>query len=414
MFPHLQIYDPREKAIVGVADLGLSVLAGAARLVSAPRPVPSRVRRVLLLRLERIGDLLMTLDAIAAVRALAPHAEIDLVVGSWNADVAGALTTVDRAMTLDAPWLARDGGGLQLKQLVNRADELFAAREYDLAINFEGDLRSHFLMARSGAPVRVGFDMAGGGPLLTDRVDFDPSRHTAENALALVTAAAPLLTGQATASVGRTPASGPTIAVPADARRQAAERLAQAGFGTRPIIGVHASGGREIKQWPPERFGEAAGRLAIEEGADVLLTGAAQERALVQRARAALPTSLRVLDLTGGPSLLELAALLSRCAIYVTGDTGPMHLAAAVGTPVVAVFGPSDPRRYAPLVSRRRIVEVHDTLACAPCNLIRLPPERCRGVVPDCLRTLGPDLVYGAARSLWDEVQGAGAASHAS
>ena len=146
------------------------------------------------------------------------------------------------------------------------------------------------------------------------------------------------------------------------------------------------------------------GRLAGETGATVLLTGAANELPLVDRARSAFPPGVPVVDVVGGESLIELAALLARCTMYVTGDTGPMHLAAAVGTPVVAVFGPSDPRRYAPLVARRRIVQIHDSLECAPCNRIRLPPERCRGIVPDCLAGLPASAVYEAARSLWDEL----------
>jgi ADP-heptose:LPS heptosyltransferase len=112
-----------------------------------------------------------------------------------------------------------------------------------------------------------------------------------------------------------------------------------------------------------------------------------------------------VIDVAGDASLVDLAALLARCTLYVTGDTGPMHLAAAVGTPVVAVFGPSDPRRYAPLVQHRRVVQIHETLPCAPCNKIRLPPAHCRGVTPACLDNLSPDLVYAAARALFDEVR---------
>jgi ADP-heptose:LPS heptosyltransferase len=90
-----------------------------------------------------------------------------------------------------------------------------------------------------------------------------------------------------------------------------------------------------------------------------------------------------------------LAAVLQRLAVFVTGDTGPMHLAAAVGTPVAAVFGPSDPARYAPLTSRARIVRID--LPCSPCNRIRLPPDRCRGHVPDCLDRITADAVFRAA-----------------
>ena len=93
-----------------------------------------------------------------------------------------------------------------------------------------------------------------------------------------------------------------------------------------------------------------------------------------------------------------LAAVLHAAALLLTGDTGPMHLAAAVGTPVLAVFGPSMPWRYGPLVEPHRVVRVD--LPCSPCNRIRLPPERCQGHTPDCLAEVHVEAVVAAGRSL--------------
>ena len=110
------------------------------------------------------------------------------------------------------------------------------------------------------------------------------------------------------------------------------------------------------------------------------------------RARAApLPGDRRL----GRLDLLTLAAVLERLDLLVTGDTGPMHLAAAVGTPVVAVFGPSDPARYAPRGPRDRVVRID--LPCSPCNRIRRPPARCVGHTPDCLAGITADAVFDAA-----------------
>jgi ADP-heptose:LPS heptosyltransferase len=170
----------------------------------------------------------------------------------------------------------------------------------------------------------------------------------------------------------------------------------------RPLVGLHASGGREIKQWQPARFGQAAGRVAQQIDARVVLTGAPGDRTLVEAARAALPPSVDVVDLADGVDLMTLAAVLQQLTIYVTGDTGPMHLAAAMGTPVVAVFGLSDPRRYAPLSPHRRIVRID--LPCSPCNRVRLPPARCQGHVPDCLEGIEAEMVYRAALDLLAEV----------
>ena len=116
----LQIYDRRERRIVAAADRVLAIGAGVARLW--PRRAPaSPPQRILLLRLERIGDLLMSAAAIESVRARAPEAAIDLVVGSWNQSIAGRLRGIDRVETLDAPWLARGAAAAGTGRLLSTA-----------------------------------------------------------------------------------------------------------------------------------------------------------------------------------------------------------------------------------------------------------------------------------------------------
>src|SRR5688572_24450781 len=136
--PALQIYDRRERTVVEAADAALRVAAGLASPFRR-RSRPSRPQRILLLRLERIGDLLMVLGGIAAVRASAPSAEITLVVGAWNESIARSIAGITRVETLSASWLARGTGGLGLAALLQRA-RAWRAQGYDLAINFEPDI----------------------------------------------------------------------------------------------------------------------------------------------------------------------------------------------------------------------------------------------------------------------------------
>ena len=385
----LQIYDARERRLVALADAALAAGAAVARLLPHRTPA-SPPARILLLRLERIGDLLMSAAAIEAVRARAPGARIDLVVGSWNVAVAGRLRGLDAVEALDAPWLARGAAAATIGGLVSRARS-WRARRYDLAINFEGDIRSHALMALSGAPRRVGFDMAGGGPLLTDIVPHHPDRHTAANAAALVEAAFP-----STPDAAAIAAAPFRLDVPAEARAAARELLGT--VHARRYLVVHASGGRSIKQWDVDRFAEATTRIARELGTAVVLSGATGDAAMTAQVRAGLPGDVPVVDLTGKPDLLVLAAVLEGARLVLTGDTGPMHLAAAVRAPVVAIFGPSMPWRYAPRDTAHRVVRVD--LWCAPCNMIRKPPARCVGHTPDCLTGVTVDAVVEAARAL--------------
>jgi ADP-heptose:LPS heptosyltransferase len=386
----LNIYDRRERALVGVADRALAAAVALARPFRRRRTTGAAPRRILLLRLERIGDLVMALPAIRDVCDLAPDAEIDLVVGSWNAPLARALEGVSRVETLDASWLAREGGGLGLAALLGAARH-WRARGYDLAINFEPDVRSNLLLAVSGAAWTAGYGSGGGGPLLDLALEYDARAHTTDNARRIVAAAFDRKTG----------ATGPgsLLVLPEEAIRAAAALL-PAGAG--PVVGIHASGGRPVKQWDPHRFGDVATRLVRDRDATIVLTGAKADRPLVDAVKTALPAD-RVVDAAGDLDLLTLAALIQRVDLFVTGDTGPMHLAAAVGTPIVAVFGPSDPARYAPRGPHDRVVRID--LPCSPCNRIRLPPERCVGHTPDCLSLLPADAVTSAAVAVLDAVR---------
>ncbi len=369
--PALRLSDPRERAVVAAADTLLTPIAWLRRL---GRGAPDPPARVLCLRLERIGDLLMTLPALAALRAALPDAAIDLAVGSWNREIAAAIPGLARVETLDAAWLAREGpqgNGLGTLALMRRA-AAWRSRRYDLALNFEPDIRSNLVLAAAGAARTAGFRGAGGAACLDLALDYDTSSHTADNAVRLVRRALRV------DDDGKAPAA--TLEIPDAVRADAARRL-QAFAGSRKA-GVHVSGGRAIKQWPEARFRDIAAWLVRERQAAIVLTGTPSERAQVASVRDALPAD-RVLDLSGETDLLVVAAMLQQLDLFVTADTGPMHLAHAVGTPVVAVFGPSDPARYAPRGLRDRIVRVD--LPCSPCNRIRRPPARCTGHTPDCL-----------------------------
>lgn len=404
MFDHLQIDDRRERWLVGCADLLLKPAGDIAGWRRAAAHAPPR--RTLLFRLERIGDLLMTLDALGAVRRRLPHAELHLVVGSWNAGLARLISAVDHVETLDVPWLSRDAAPSTLGEVAARTAH-WRRQAFDLAINFEPDIRSNLLAAASGAPRRLGHAAKGGGALLTDALPYDPSIHVAANALRLVDRALPPASGGG-AGTAAGPASEPhlpgagagvsgALGIPDAARARAARRLA-ACDGGEPLVGLSPGAGRAVKEWPGERFAAAAARLAERTEATFVLLGPAAERPRAEAVVRALPPGVRVLDLVGEAPLVDLAAILERLALLIVGDTGPAHLAAAVGTPVVAIFGPSDPRRYAPRGARSRVV--HAALWCRPCNRMRRPPARCRGVTPDCLAGVGVDAVVEAALDL--------------
>src|SRR5688572_15686280 len=272
----LHIHDRRERALVRLADLALSPLRAVTRTRS-----PGTVRRILLLRLERIGDLLMTLDAIRLARATWPHAQIDLVVGEWNAPLAGLIRDVDRLEIVSVPWLARGAQADGWPTLLAKA-RAWRTRRYDVAINFEPDIRSNLLTWWSGALVRAGYSSGGGGAFLTSRAPYDPRSHVSMNAETLIRRVASI-TSSAVAS-GQTPKPA-RLAVPDDARADVRALLANVA---RPLIGIHVSGGRESKQWHLDRFADVGRRLGRERRGTVILTGTSSDRAMVETVKSRL------------------------------------------------------------------------------------------------------------------------------
>jgi ADP-heptose:LPS heptosyltransferase len=374
-----RIYDPRERALLAGAD---AVLRGASWLFrlrpARDRGDVRRVERVLALRLDRLGDLVTTLPALELLRKALPDAEIELAVGSWNEPVARRLPFVDQVRVVDAPWSAW-GKKARFRDAVSALGK----GGFDLALDFQGDVRVILLMALAGARLRAGYGDTGGDYLLTHRGRWDEKKSWYDQNVSLVRALFPEVA-----------ADGPIrpYNFVTDGDRSEAAGLLE--VSKRPVVGIHPSAGRALKEWEAEKFAALADRLS--DFATVVLTGAGSDRPLVERVLAR--TSTRPRTLLGLP-LPTFAAFIESLDVFVTGDTGPMHLSHAVGTPNVAIFGPSDPVRYGPddSLGLRRVVR--SSVYCSPCNMIRRPPAECaRAIPPECLSTLSVDPVLRAVR----------------
>jgi ADP-heptose:LPS heptosyltransferase len=354
------------------------------------------------LRLDRIGDVLMSLPALHDLRAAAPNARIRLVVGRWSESIARGFP-VDEVLVWSAPWVGRPSEGAEGLGALARKAHALRRDHLDVAFDLQGDLRASFLLWRSGAARRVGYANTGGDYLLTDVVPLDETVSWVEQNRRAVAMA-----------VGGRPSEPPGGAATLDPLTPADRVFAQ-GFlreaglqDRRPLVGLHPSGGRRIKEWPLDRWRELAARLQREHSAEVLITGAAADRDLAQRLAAGLPRPPH--DLTGRLDVRQTLAVMAQLQLFLSSDTGPMHLACSVGTPTVSVFGPSDSVRYFTGGAfdgrpERHLVVRHD-LWCAPCNLIRRPPAECdTEEAPECLRLVTVPAVYAAADRLLRETR---------
>jgi len=346
-------------------------------------------------RLSAIGDVLHALPAVAALRRELPGARLGWLVEDKAASVlAGhpdlaAVHVLPRKRwqrSLRAPWL----WPRTLVEVGGFLSRLHAAR-YDGALDLQGNLKSGLLTALSGAPVRYGgatADVREGNAFFTNRHVPAPRDHAHRITRHL---------GLLAALLGRDVAGAPVrLPRPDEARAEIDAALRTAGLPSAGYAILHpgTSGFGAFKRWPAERFAALSDRLA-ERGIAVALTYGPGEEDLVARVRAAshgapipLPTS----------SLAALSEAIRRACVFVAADTGPLHVAAAVGTPLVGLFGPKDPRIYGPMGPDAATgatvplpVVVAEDVPCRPCVLRRCPE-------PVCMTSIEVDAVLARVR----------------
>jgi heptosyltransferase II len=342
-----------------------------------------RIRRVkIVIRATNwVGDAIMALPALRAVRRRFPEAEIAIVARPYVADIYRDQQICDQLIHYDprGTHAGLFGNGRLAAEL--------RALKFDVALLLQNAFDAAWLAWRAGIPERIGYARDGRSFLLTKAVQV-PRRgeipaHEKFYYLELVRRAGWLDSAPDEALI--------SLTVPEEKRRSAEEFLSQSGVRRgvlRIAIGAGASYG-SAKCWPPGRFAELANRLRSQSDADVVLFGTAAEAAVSN----AIAAEMRrpPIDLTGKTAIADLPALLSQCHLFIGNDSGAMHVAAAVGLPVVAVFGPTDPDGTAPVTPRCSIVQQRPY--CSPCFLRRCPTDH------RCMKDVTAEMMETAAKS---------------
>lgn len=333
---------------------------------------PASWRRVLVVKMFAMGDVLNATPAFRALRRALPECRIELVVGRWSAAAVAGNPNLDEAVVFDDAELRSQGiGGIW--RFVRR----LRGRRYDAAVILHRAVRVNALIAACGVPVRAGIGWNGRGLFLTRQAyeGSETSGHEIRRYLNVL-------------SVLGIPNAGEEMEffVP-DADSLAAERILEENDVERPVVlcpGGASNPGEEMptRRWPVSHYAELARRL-LNEGERVVILGGTGDAPIARRIAG---MDGRVLDLTGRLCLGESAGVMKKAAAVVTHDSGLLHLAAAVGAPLVALFGPTDPRIKFPPGERSRLVYRGE--ACSPCyDRGRFPAcshQRCLALVtPD-------------------------------
>ncbi|RLC20077.1 MAG: lipopolysaccharide heptosyltransferase II [Deltaproteobacteria bacterium] len=348
-----------------------------------------RPERILIIKMSAIGDVVHTLPLLEVLGKNFPGTRIDWLVEEEASDIIAGHPFLDRMIVSrrkgwekrlagfrDGPAVLREGFAF-LKEL--------RARRYDLILDLQGLLRSGVLTGLSRGKRKIGLEGAreGGGLFVNDGpVPVDPDEHAVDRYLRMA------------AYLGCRPVPWKGEIALFDADRERVERLLNGNaMSGRPLVAVNPMARWETKLWPPERFTALAARLTDELGCGVVFTGSRRDRAVLDGVCAGAGD--RAVNLAGRTDLKQLACLYTRCAVVVTTDTGPMHIAAAMGTPVVALFGPTAPWRTGPYGKGHTIIR--EKMPCSPCF-----KKRCDHGT--CMDRIAVDRVFSAVR----EALGAG------
>ena len=331
------------------------------------QPAPAR----LVVQTSFIGDMVLTTPLLEHLAVSGPGA-VDVLAIPSSAPLLANNPHVREVILYDKR--DRDAGARGFVRLAGK----LRAREYVTAYFAQGSVRSAALGVAARIPRRVGFDTSAGRRLYTERVRYDETVHHAVRLLSL-------------AQPSRGIAVRPAL-FPGDDERAAVDALLRdAGYGGEPLVALAPGSVWATKRWPSY----AALAAQLSSSLRILIIGGKEDGALAAEIRARAPTAI---DATGRLSLLASAEAIRRCVAIVTNDSAPQHLASAMGTPTVTIFGPTVPEfGFGPLAEARDAIG-HDGLACRPCD--RHGPRKCPLGHWRCMREIDVALVRAAVQAL--------------
>jgi heptosyltransferase II len=329
-----------------------------------------------------VGDAVMCIPALEALRLSRPSDEISVLARPAVAGVLAGQPFADRILEFDfrgrhRGWLGREGLARELRR-----------EEFGAAVLFQNAFEAAWIAWRAGIPQRIGYARDARGPLLTQAIpvpkDGEIPRHESYYYREMLRRAGWIDTRGEIAPV--------KLLIPGTAAEAAEAALRKAGAkqnSWRCAIAPGASYGA-AKCWPPDRFATLADRLISECGADVIFFGTPNEQEIATRIFSSMKN--RAISLVGQTSMRELPSLFSACSLFIGNDSGAMHVAAAAGLPVIGIFGSTDPEGTSPVTAQFTLIR--EPVSCSPCFLRRCPVDH------RCMTRIGVDSVFSAARSL--------------
>ena len=322
------------------------------------------MENILLIRLSSLGDIVLTTPAIRAIRAHFPNAYIAMLVAKQSADVLRQNPNLNEIIQFNRSARDKDTGEML------RILRILRQRKFALTFDFQRKFRTELLMYLSGASERV-----GKGRLCTIRVPEQGNKHATEHYFDLLHAAGiPAEDRELEMFLSKSERAG------------ACYVFEEAGVSELQLkVGLFPGAGWKLREWMPERFASIGDRLVQHFNAQVLIFGGPKDVELVNTVCNLMNEP--AIPFAGTLQIRQLAACIEKCDLFLTNDTGPMHIAAAVGTPTLALFGPGNHIRFQPLGDSHAIIR-HDV----PCNPCKQFTDKCKDNI--CMKQITVDEVW--------------------
>ena len=323
-------------------------------------------KRILVVKLDHLGDVLLATPVFSNLRQAYPNAELHALTGAWTRVVLEKHPDVNEVLEYNSPTFCRTGPPTPLRETFRLYQQLHR-QKYDLLVELRSDWRIVCFALLRIAPKRL--DRAASQ--VANKLGFPQftgTHETTRNLDVLHKAGIP------------TPIQTTTFAVTAADERWVSDFLTTLQIDSeRPLIALHPGSPIQIKRWMPERYAELADWLIARKRAQILFVGVKDEIPIITEIQGLMQSAS--INIAGKTTLTQLASILPQCNVFIGNDSGPMHLAAAVGTRTIGLYGPGDPTRFGPVGSMCQTIRRRTD--CPPC-----PETTCRFGEDGCMSAI--------------------------
>ncbi len=331
-----------------------------------PLPKDFTPKRILVVKLDHIGDVLLASPVFSNLRKSYPNTELHALTGTWSRIILENHPDVDKVLTYNSPSFCRSGQPTSIKETYQLYRQL-RSQKYDLLVELRGDFRIACFSLFDVTPKRINRASLQIANRLGSRL-FSGKHETTRNLDVLMHAGIP------------TPIQETTFAIAKQDEIWTSDFIVTQDFNNHdPLIAIHPGSPIPLKRWKPDRFAELADWLIKQKSAQVIFVGVEDEIPIIKKIQNLMIGEST--NIAGKTTIPQLASILKKCKLFIGNDSGPMHLAAAVGTQTIGIYGPGDPTRFGPVGDKCKTIQ--KKLDCPPCsgNTCRLREKGCMSVI---------------------------------